>query len=103
MVGEHDGRVAILDPAGAARDIDMRGHAGAVYSAAFDRAGRVVASAGHDGTLRLWNAATGAPLEQRRAHNGSVVYAASFDPAGERLVTAAADGSLKIWSLKRRG
>ena len=39
----------------------LKGHEGPVYAVAFTPDAKTLVSAGDDGTVRLWEAATGAP------------------------------------------
>jgi hypothetical protein len=50
----------------------MYGHAGRVRAAALSPDGRLVASAGVDTTVRLWDAATGDLVQVMRGHSGRV-------------------------------
>ena len=63
--------------------------------------GKLLASAGADGTVRLWNPATG----QRRRHDpcrrhqpGSGVYGVAFSPDGKLLASAGGDGTVRLWN-----
>ncbi|HEY7157780.1 MAG TPA: serine/threonine-protein kinase, partial [Gemmataceae bacterium] len=53
--------------------LTLEGHASAVCAVAFEPSGRRLASAGMDGTLVLWDLATGKKLETLRGHTGSVL------------------------------
>ena len=64
---------------------------------AFDNAGRVLASGGWEGRVRLWNAATGDPIISWPAHSDSVNGIAFLDKERE-LVTAGYDGRITRWS-----
>ncbi|MGM0386040.1 MAG: helix-turn-helix domain-containing protein, partial [Actinomycetota bacterium] len=66
-----------------------------VNAAAWSPDGELVAAAGSDRHLRLYEATSGAALVDT-AHPGPVT-AATFLPGGRGLVTAAADGVVRLW------
>jgi WD40 repeat protein len=63
---------------------------------AFSPDGRLLASAGDDGTVRVWNAKSGQALHVLRGHS-SRVWAVAFAPSGTHLASAGDDWSIKIW------
>jgi WD40 repeat protein len=66
--------------------------------AAFGRsAAHIIASGGDDGTVRLWDAASGRELAHWHAHQ-SRVTALAFSPDGDLLVSGG-DGTVKLWDL----
>jgi WD40 repeat protein len=77
----------------------LRGHEAAVTHIAFDATGAVVATASADGTVRLWDVASGEPRITLRGHDAQVNKVV-FLPDG-RLVTAAADGTARVWDPSR--
>ena len=63
---------------------------------AYDRAGRHLAAAGADGTVRVWDVAKGVLRHILVRHKG-VVHAAAFSPLSGQLATAGSDGTVRIW------
>jgi WD40 repeat protein/serine/threonine protein kinase len=76
----------------------LRGHTGSVLSVAFSVDGKLLASGGDDGTVRLWEGSAGQALATFQGHRGSVT-SVSFAPDGRALASAGKDGMLKIWDL----
>ncbi|QDV33840.1 WD40 repeat domain-containing serine/threonine protein kinase [Tautonia plasticadhaerens] len=80
LIGEpmrHEGSVAILD-------------------VAYRPDGLALATAGHDGTVRTWDARTGAPGPLRLGHPMPAQVVA-YSPDGARLLTGCRDGRLRTW------
>ena len=71
-------------------------HIARVNAVAFCPAGLRVVTAGHDGTARVWDALTGAPLSPPLCHEQDV-KSARFSPDGARVVTASGDGTARVW------
>ena len=56
-------------------------------------------TASWDGTVRVWDAATGNQLLLLAGHQGRVWHAA-LDSDGQRIVSAGADGAINMWSAR---
>jgi WD40 repeat protein len=76
--------------------LTLRGHQGAVFALAYSADGKIIASAGSDGDVRLWNAATGRMHMTLKAHD-AWIFALAFAPKGMLLASASADGTVKLW------
>jgi WD40 repeat protein len=73
----------------------LRGHEGLVNAVAFSPDGKTFASAGSDGTVRIWDLAD--EKEPCVLENSDRVFAAAFSPDGRTLVSGADGGSVKLW------
>lgn len=74
-------------------------HDGAVRVAVFGPDGGRVATASEDGTARVWDARTGAPVGAPLRHGG-VVRSVSFSRDGARVVTASNDRTARVWNTQ---
>jgi WD40 repeat protein len=50
-----------------------------------------------DGTLRLWDAATGKPIGPPLQGHTNDVNSVAFSPDGRRLVSGSGDNTLRLW------
>jgi WD40 repeat protein len=65
---------------------------------AFSPDGELIATAGQDETLRLWNVTSGREILALREH-AEALSDVSFSPDGTRLVSASFDGSIRTYVL----
>jgi WD40 repeat protein len=78
----------------------LEGHKDGVYSVAYSRDGKLLATASYDGTVKVWDAETGRPLATLEGHEGKVRHVA-FAPDGKRLATAGEDRTARVWDVAK--
>ena len=78
--------------------IETRDHRGPITIAKFAPNGKILATGGQDGTVRLWDARSGQLRRVLPAHRGRV-RAIAFSPDGSVLASAGSDGGLRFWHV----
>lgn len=74
----------------------FEGHRGAVKSICFSSDGRLLASGGNDGVVKLWNVVDGRELLTLYGHL-SVVKAVAFQPSGTLIASGGGDPMIHLW------
>jgi WD40 repeat protein len=78
----------------------LRGHKGFVASVVFSPEGHTLASAGADGTVRLWDVSRTKKLAQAVQGGVGVVLSVAFSPDGTTLAFGGDDGSVRLWDVR---
>ena len=73
-----------------------------VHSVAFSPDGRLLATAGSDGTVHLWDPVTRLPVGNPLTGHTDTVRAVVFSPDGHLVVTASDDESVRMWTADTR-
>jgi len=76
----------------------LTGHRGLVKSLAITPDGRLLVSASYDGTLRVWDVATGEAIRVLKGHSGTV-NSVAVSPDGQLAISASSDETIGIWNL----
>jgi eukaryotic-like serine/threonine-protein kinase len=77
----------------------LRGHTDRVAAVAFIPDSRYLATAGRDGTAKLWDVRSGEDVRTFKGHTKGLNDLA-FDPAGRRLATASDDQTVRVWDVE---
>lgn len=101
MSGE-DSPVRLWDADTGAAIGTLAGHTGQVTALAYSPDGARLASAGEDGTIRLWDVATLAADGPPLSGHGAPVRAIAISADGARLASVDEFGQLVIWALDER-
>ena len=71
-----------------------------MWEAAFNRDGSLLATAGADGTARLWDVASGQPRGETLSGHSGPVYGVAFSPDDRTLASAGGDRQIRLWDLR---
>ena len=74
----------------------LGGHSGSVSCCSWSPDGRLILSASHDDTLKLWDPKTGRCIRTLSGHS-DVVNSCAWSPDGQQILSASADETLKLW------
>ncbi|NVJ19043.1 WD40 repeat domain-containing protein [Myxococcus sp. AM010] len=79
---------------------ELLAHTSEVAATAWSPAGDRLASAGHDGKVRLWGT-TGRAIATLDGHDGNHVRSLAWNASGTRLASGGTDGRICLWDVEQ--
>jgi WD40 repeat protein len=76
----------------------LAAHNDVILDLAFSPDGRLLATAGYDRLIKLWDVTSGKEVRTLKDHSDAV-YGVAFGPDGRLLTSAAADRAVKVWDV----
>jgi len=92
------GMAQLWDATSGHRLAQFGGHNDILYAVAFSPDGSLLATAGYDRDIKLWNLGDTSLVRTFSGHNGAV-YDLAFSPDGTALASASGDQSVKLWRV----
>lgn len=98
-----DDQIATCDETGVIKIWDgegerwtLTGHRGQIHQLSWSPDGEHLASAGQDGTVRIWDTKSGHQVTLLTGHHNAV-FSVAWSPLGSRIATGSRDSMVKIW------
>jgi WD40 repeat protein len=89
---------APLDNSTAQSATELKGHTALIYHLAFSPDGKLLATAGFDNVVKLWEWPSGKEIRTLSGHTGPV-YCVVFHPSGTILASGSLDKTIRLWNV----
>ncbi|PVF92428.1 WD40 repeat-like protein [Serendipita vermifera] len=76
------------------------GHQATVYSVAYSPNGQYIVSGSRDGTIRIWDSQSGAPVGQPQKVPRDWVYCVTYSPDSRYIVSSSDDLTFRVWNIQ---
>jgi WD40 repeat protein len=76
----------------------QKGHVGPIYTVSYSPDGRILASAGEDRTIKLWDVATRREIRNLVGHD-SLVTSLTISRDGKLLASGSMDARVMVWDI----
>src|SRR5260370_752977 len=77
---------------------ELKGHTALIYHVAFSPDGKLLATAGFDNLIKLWEWPSGKEVRTLTGHTGPV-YCVAFHPNGSTLASGSLDKTIRLWNI----
>ena len=75
------------------------GHKIRIECIAFSPSGKIIATGGYDGVIKLWDVRSGKEINTLKGHSSDVT-SVSFSPDGKTIASGSEDKTIKLWDIK---
>ncbi len=90
------GSVTVWEVSRRQKRLDVAGHSDAILAAEVAPGHKMLATAGYDKQVLIWDLVTGKVVRRLKDHSDAV-YGLAFSPDGKTLASCAADRTVKLW------
>ena len=94
------GSISYWNLADNTRGVSRTRHGNSIHAVCYSRDGKVLATAGDDSVVALWDADTLEEGKLLRGHSNQIHHV-DFSPNGKRLVTGSLDRTFKLWDVEK--
>ncbi len=96
-----EGMVRVLEVESGTISASWLAHGDTIFDLALSHDGKLLATAGGDKLVKIWDAATHKEIAKLEGHTAQVL-AVAFDEKGTQLISGGADQELKLWDVKTK-
>lgn len=103
IAADNQGRLVVFDAANGQNRATYRaqiGHLRKTHAISWSPNGNLVASAGGDGIIEVWESATGRPVFTFRGHASNRVEALAWSPDGRQIASGDLSGKIFLWNAQ---